>query len=183
MQIKPGETPDELVDHLRALADRYNFPTDEEKGQNIQFHLVCAFTDSELAKKLPALDLKVTTAKMLKACRTHIAIAETSMLWASDPKLSMLSTNGANTLSLTLNNSNRKHQNPRTNMHGGIAQNPVHLAELPALPRTPHANHVAKLVIGMPDAKTSPIGKRIQTRSHPDVDPMVKNKSRPTVLM
>ena len=31
VQIKPRETPDELVHHLRALADRCNFPTDEEK--------------------------------------------------------------------------------------------------------------------------------------------------------
>ena len=28
--IKPEETPDELVDHWRALADRCNFPTDEK---------------------------------------------------------------------------------------------------------------------------------------------------------
>ena len=104
------------------------------------------------------------------------------MLWASDPKLSMLSTNGANDLSLA-NNSNRKHQNPRTNMPVGTAQNPMHWAEPPALPRTPHANHVVKLVIGMPDAEASPVDRRIQTRCHPDVDPMVENKSRPTVLM
>ena len=31
VQIKPGETPDELVDCLRALADKCNFPTDKEK--------------------------------------------------------------------------------------------------------------------------------------------------------
>ena len=32
MQIKPGETtPDELVDCLRALANRCNFPNDDEK--------------------------------------------------------------------------------------------------------------------------------------------------------
>ena len=31
VQIKAGETPDELVDHLRVLTDRWNFPTDEEK--------------------------------------------------------------------------------------------------------------------------------------------------------
>ena len=31
VQIKPEETPDELVDHLRALANRCNFPTDKEK--------------------------------------------------------------------------------------------------------------------------------------------------------
>ena len=41
-QTKPGETPDELVDHLRAFANRCNFPTDKEKEWNIQFHLVYA---------------------------------------------------------------------------------------------------------------------------------------------
>ena len=105
------------------------------------------------------------------------------MLWASDPKLSMLSTNAANNLSLTPNNSNRKHQNPRSNMHVGIAQNPIHLAKSPAQPRTQHAGLVAKLVTGMPDAKTPPVGRRIQTRRHPDIDTMGKNKSRSTLLM
>ena len=76
VQIKGGETPDELVDCLRALADRCNFPTDEEKKQNAQFNLVCALTDSEVAKKLLTLDLKATTAQMLETCRTHIAIAD-----------------------------------------------------------------------------------------------------------
>ena len=76
VQIKPGETPDELVDHLRALADRCNFPTDKEKERNVQFHLVHVLTDSELVKKLLALDLKATTAKMFKTCRSHIAIAD-----------------------------------------------------------------------------------------------------------
>ena len=28
----PGESPDELVDHLHALADRCNFPSEEEKN-------------------------------------------------------------------------------------------------------------------------------------------------------
>ena len=76
MQIKPGETPDELVDCLRAPAVRYNFPTDEEKERNIQFCLVCALTDSELVKKLLALYCKATMAKMLETCRTHIAITD-----------------------------------------------------------------------------------------------------------
>ena len=31
VQIKPGETPDELVDCLRGLADSCNLATDEEK--------------------------------------------------------------------------------------------------------------------------------------------------------
>ena len=76
LQIKPGETPDELVDHLRVLANRCSFPTDEEKEQNVQFHLVHALTDSELVKKLLTLDLKATTAKMHETCSTHIVIAD-----------------------------------------------------------------------------------------------------------
>ena len=74
--IKPGETPDELIDHLRALANRCNFSTDEEKEWNFQFHLICALTDSELVKKLLTLDLKATAAEILETCRTHIAIAD-----------------------------------------------------------------------------------------------------------
>ena len=76
LRIKAGETPDELVDWLRTLINRHNFPTDEEKEQNVQFHLVHALTDSKLVKKLFNLDLKATTVKMLKICRTHIAIAD-----------------------------------------------------------------------------------------------------------
>ena len=38
--ILPGESPDELVDHLRALADRCNFPSDDEKEWNVQYRLV-----------------------------------------------------------------------------------------------------------------------------------------------
>ena len=74
--IKPVETPDELVDHLRALADRCNFPKGEEKEWNVQFCLVCALTDSEFIRKLLTLDLKDTTAKLFETCRTHIAIAD-----------------------------------------------------------------------------------------------------------
>ena len=51
-------------------------------------------------------------------------------------------------------------------MHVGIAQNPMHLAELPALPRTPHANLVAELVTDMSDAKAPLVDRRIQTKSH-----------------
>ena len=68
-------------------------------------------------------------------------------------------------------------------MHAGIAQNSMHLAEPPALPRTPHADHMAKLVTGMPDDEVPPIDRKIQTRSHPDMDPKVENTSRPTLLM
>ena len=73
-RILPGETPDELVDHLRTLADRCNFPTDDEKERNVQYQLVRALDDRELVKKLLALPIKETTAKMLEVCRTHNAI-------------------------------------------------------------------------------------------------------------
>ena len=95
----------------------------------------------------------------------------------------MLSTNGADNLSLNHNNSNKNHQTPRTNMHAGTAPSPMHLTEPPALPRTPHANHVAQLVTWMSDDEATPVDRRIQTRSYPDVDPKVENKSRPTLLM
>ena len=66
-------------------------------------------------------------------------------------------------------------------MHAGIAQDPMHLVEPFALPRTPHANHMVKLVIGMPDARAPPVDRRIQTRSHPDVDTMVEKKQTHSV--
>ena len=76
VHIWPGESPDELIDHLRALADQCNFPLDEEKEWNIQYRLVRALNDKELIKKLLALDLKATTPKMLQVCQTHIAISD-----------------------------------------------------------------------------------------------------------
>ena len=39
-RILHGESPDELVDRLRALADQCNFPSDDEKERNMQYHLV-----------------------------------------------------------------------------------------------------------------------------------------------
>ena len=45
IRIKAGETPDELVDRIRGLADRCNFPTDAEKERHIQFRLVRALSD------------------------------------------------------------------------------------------------------------------------------------------
>ena len=76
VHIQPRESPDELVDHLHALADWCNFPSDEEKEWNIQYRLVRALNDKELIKKLLTLDLKATTPKMLEVCQTHIAISD-----------------------------------------------------------------------------------------------------------
>ena len=63
-RILPGESPDELVDRLRALANRCNFPSDDEKEQNMQYHLVRALDDQKLVKRLLAMSITATTAKM-----------------------------------------------------------------------------------------------------------------------
>ena len=90
-----------------------------------------------------------------------------SMLWASDPKLPMISTDGADDLRHTHNNSNKKHWTPRTNMHVRMPLSHMHLVEPPALPRTPHAYHVAELVTG------------IQIRSQPNMGLKWKTKADP----
>ena len=75
IRIKAGETPDELVERIRGLADRCNFPTDAEKERHIQFQMVCALSDTDLIRKLLAMKIKATTAEMLAVCRTHIGDA------------------------------------------------------------------------------------------------------------
>ena len=35
--ICPGETPDELVEHIHSLADQCGIPSNEEKERNIQY--------------------------------------------------------------------------------------------------------------------------------------------------
>ena len=74
VRIQAGESPDEQK-CLHVLADRCNFPTDDEKERNVQFHFLCILSDKDLVKKLLALDLKATTANMLEVCRTHITIS------------------------------------------------------------------------------------------------------------
>ena len=83
----PGESPDELVDHLRALADGCNFPSEEEKERNVQYRFVRALDNKELVKKLLALDLKATTAKMLEVCHIHIVSSDNlNTMGLSGPK-------------------------------------------------------------------------------------------------
>ena len=181
MRIKAAETPDELVDYLRALTNRCNFPTDEEKEQNVQFCLAHALTNSELVKTLLTLDLKATTAKMLKTCRTHVAIADNLNAMGLGSNCQCCQQMESTTSVLPTITATKS--SPTTGMHVGIALSPMCLAEPPALPRTPHADHVAELAATTSDAKAPLVDRRIQTRSHPDVDPKVENKSRPTLLM
>ena len=56
-------------------------------------------------------------------------------------------------------------------MHAATALIPMHLAEAPALPWTPHANHVAELVTGTSDAKAPPVDWMIQTKKPPRCGP------------
>ena len=76
VRIWVGESPDELMECLCALADCCNFPTEDEKERNVQYRFVCALSDKDLVKELLALDLKATTAKMLEVCQTHITISD-----------------------------------------------------------------------------------------------------------
>ena len=76
VRIWAWESPDELIECLHALADNCNFPTDEEKECNEQYRLIWALSNKDLVKKLLALDLKATTAKMLEVCQTRIAISD-----------------------------------------------------------------------------------------------------------
>ena len=76
VRILPGESPDELVDCLQALADQCNFLTEDKKERNVQYRFIRALSDKELIKKLLALDLMATTSKMLEVCHTHIAISD-----------------------------------------------------------------------------------------------------------
>ena len=89
-------------------------------------------SDSELVKQLLTLDLKATTAKILETCRTHIAIADNLSAMGLRSKTVNAATNELTTSVFPTTTSTKKHWTPKTNMHVGIAQNPMHLAEPPA---------------------------------------------------
>ena len=76
VQIHTGETPDELVECIRGLADWCGFPSNEEKERNTQYHFVHALSDSDLVHKLLALKLMATTSEMLELYHMHIAISD-----------------------------------------------------------------------------------------------------------
>ena len=84
IRIKAGETPDELVERIRGLANRCNFPTDAEKERHIQFQMVCALSDTDLIRKLLAMKIEATTAEMLAVCHTHIGIADDIIIHGKD---------------------------------------------------------------------------------------------------
>ena len=74
IRIRPGETHDELVERIRNLADRCNFPSEAEKERHVQFRLVRALNDADLVRKLLMLKLDAPTSEMLSICQTHSAL-------------------------------------------------------------------------------------------------------------
>ena len=88
IRIKAGETPDELVERIRGLADRCNFPTDAEKERHIQFLMVRALSDTDLIRKLLVMKIEATTAEMLCCVPAHTLQLQTICLqWAYQQKL------------------------------------------------------------------------------------------------
>ena len=62
-----------LITYMTLLTDA----TFQQRGEKMTFSIpVCALSDKDLVKKLLTLDLTTTSAKMLKVCHTHIAIAD-----------------------------------------------------------------------------------------------------------
>ena len=47
-----------------------------EKERHIQFQMVCALSDTDLIRKLLAMKIEATTAKMLAVCHMHITITD-----------------------------------------------------------------------------------------------------------
>ena len=74
--MHPRGTHDELVECISVLVDQWNFPTNDEKEWHVQFWFVHALGDRDVIKKLLALDLTVSTAKILEVCCMHITIVD-----------------------------------------------------------------------------------------------------------
>ena len=110
IRIKTGETPDELVERIRGLADRCDFPTDAEKERHIQFWLVRALSDTDLVRKLLAMKIEATTAEMLAVCRTQIAIADNmSSMGLSSKTVSAIQKVQKRTSTSTCGNCTKRH--------------------------------------------------------------------------
>ena len=75
VRIWAGESPDELMESLPWLTDATSQSMMKRNVMCSTYCFVHALSDKDLVKKLLALDLKATTAKMLEVCWTHIAIS------------------------------------------------------------------------------------------------------------
>ena len=117
VRIQAGESPDELVEHLRALADCCNFPTDDEKECNVQYHFFGTLNDKNLVKKLLALELKQPPQRCWKSARLTSPSVTTWMHWALlalSPSLSFIKGS-------TTSNVKMEQNNMETNTNVGIA--------------------------------------------------------------
>ena len=149
-RIQPGESPDELVDRLRTLADHCNFPSEDEKERNVQYRLVRALDDRDLVKKLLALPIKETTAKMLEVCRTHIAInGEMEAMASAAPRPSMRSRRDPQRKDPPKDS--RDHHNDDSSSSNTPVETVLYSTPLdkpPAQPKMPSVVHAEKLDTG-----------------------------------
>ena len=76
LRIEAGKTWDKLFERTLGLADRCNFLTDAEKERYIQFQMVHALSNSNLIRKLLAMKIEATIAKMLAVCHIDIIITD-----------------------------------------------------------------------------------------------------------
>ena len=150
VRIRAGESPNELMECLCALADHCNFPTNDEKECNVQYHFVHALSDKDLVKKLLALDLKATTA--LPRCWKPAGLTSPSVTTWMHWALLALSPIMQSIKGSTISNVNMEQNNLVTNTSMGIARNHIHLDNHHAQPRIQHATSVEKLDTGSQDA-------------------------------
>ena len=151
-RIQPGESPDELVDRLRMLADHCNFPSEDEKERNVQYRLVRALDDRDLVKKLITLPIKEMTAKMLEVCRTHIAInSEMEAMGLGNSKDCSCNPEGTPTEGTHQGTAQTTTTTPTgtaTNTHADTVLYSTPLDKPLALPKMQSAVHVGKLDTG-----------------------------------
>ena len=118
VRIWAGESPDELVECLRALADHCNFPTDKEKEHNVQYSLIQALSNKDLVKKLLALALP----RCWKSARLTLPSVIIWMQWA----LLALSPSMLFIKGTTKSNTNRDQSQLQTSTNVATALSHIH---------------------------------------------------------
>ena len=128
-------------------------PMDDKKERNMQYQLVHALDDRKLVKKLLALPIKETTAKMLEVCSTHNAInSEMEALGLGSSKTIHAIHKGPQQKGQC--KGHKPQQQQQRQQHSCRNCTKQHTWDkLPALQRTPNAKHVAKRDTGRPSVR------------------------------
>ena len=172
LQIKPGETPDELVDHLRVLANRCSFPTFEGNGTKCPIpSSPCPhrqWTGQEIAHSWPQghncqdawnMQHSHSLSRQPQCYGPQIQNCQCCQ------QMELMTAVSPITTQKTLNPQNQHTCEICTKSHtSGRASYPAKDCTCQLCDRTG---------TGMSDAKGPLVNRRIQTRSHPDVGPKV----------